>query len=306
MRGNEFLDKMELVDPAYVKTAAETPKKRKNVWIKWGAAAACLCITVVGIILWRLAAPSRSEVPGPAVSENGVTIPTPDASLSAGTMADIAVSFIYQGRQYFYYDSIYDDVNLVGEYLGTTTATGLEWTPEDGNVELTGRVSGDIYTVKGYDPSFMLCMKGLNDTGFYTFICNDGITLKYGSELYEDRLHLSGNIASVQYESRDSWDHGRGERYQMNSVNDTVLDFIKHMDAAQFVLCDSVPLIFNKTALYYLRFQKKDGTTVRLSLYENGYVRFDGIWELCVQVPEESYSVLLNLLDNLEDSTAVK
>ena len=43
MRGNEFLDKMELVSSQYVEAADKKPKK-KNVWVKWGAMAACLCI----------------------------------------------------------------------------------------------------------------------------------------------------------------------------------------------------------------------------------------------------------------------
>ena len=43
MRGNELLDKMELVDAAYVEAAdAEPmnvkPKKNRAVWMKWGAA----------------------------------------------------------------------------------------------------------------------------------------------------------------------------------------------------------------------------------------------------------------------------
>lgn len=48
MRGNEFLDKMELIDPAYVEAADATPKKKKSVWVKWGAMAACLCLVFVG------------------------------------------------------------------------------------------------------------------------------------------------------------------------------------------------------------------------------------------------------------------
>ena len=43
MRGNEFLDKMELVSGQYVEAADKKPKK-KNVWVKWAALAACLCI----------------------------------------------------------------------------------------------------------------------------------------------------------------------------------------------------------------------------------------------------------------------
>ena len=36
MRGNEFLDKMELIDPTYVEAADVKPKKNR-AWIRWGA-----------------------------------------------------------------------------------------------------------------------------------------------------------------------------------------------------------------------------------------------------------------------------
>ena len=42
MRGNELLDKMELIDPAYIEAADAAPNKRKSVWAKWGA---CLLYT---------------------------------------------------------------------------------------------------------------------------------------------------------------------------------------------------------------------------------------------------------------------
>lgn len=46
MRGNEFLDKMGLVDPAYVEAADRTPGRRKSTWVRWGAAAACLIAAI--------------------------------------------------------------------------------------------------------------------------------------------------------------------------------------------------------------------------------------------------------------------
>lgn len=49
MKGNELLDKMELIDPAYVEAADARPEKKKKVWLKWGAVAACLCI-IAGLI----------------------------------------------------------------------------------------------------------------------------------------------------------------------------------------------------------------------------------------------------------------
>ena len=282
--------------------------KRKNGWLKWCAAAACLCLAIIGTAIWTFA-PSHKDGTGLTVSENGVTIPKLDVSLSANESADMLAFFIYQGRCYTQYEWIYDNEDIVGEYLGTATGLINEWTPKEGYVELAGSISGDFYSVWGYDPSFMLCMKDA-DGVVSTYICNNGITLKYGSELYEDRLHLSDNFESMQYESRASWYFGKGERYQMDSIHDIVLDFIKSMDSALFVPCDLVPLgegqtTMADTELYHLYFRMENGTTVHLRLHENGYVRFQGMSKLCVQVPEESYNELLELLDSHTDATAV-
>lgn len=51
MRGNEFLDKMELIDPAYVEAADAKPKSKKKAWPKWDAMAACLCLVVGAITM---------------------------------------------------------------------------------------------------------------------------------------------------------------------------------------------------------------------------------------------------------------
>lgn len=300
MRGNELLDKMELIDPAYVEAAEAKQKKRNNIWVKWGAMAACLCFVIMGTMILRPSAPLPNDGTGIIVSENGVTIPQMSVSLSSKEAADMLAFFIYQGRCYVQYEYVNVGADIIGEYLGTATGLIDEWTPKEGYVELAGSVSGDFYAVNGYDPAFMLCMK--DETGAVsTYICNNGITLKYGSELYEDRLHLSGNFESVQYESRDSWYDGRDIIYQLNGVDDIIFDFIEGMDSALFVPCEDVPLngtYISSTELYHLYFQMKNGTTVHLRLHENGYVRFEGLWELCVQVPKESYNALLNLLNN--------
>lgn len=287
--------------------------EKKNSWMKYCAVAACLCLVVLGTIIWRQSAvstPPHNGDTGLTVSEDGVTIPKKNVSLSAKEAADMLAFFIYQGRCYVQYEWVYDNEYMIGEYLGTATGLIDEWTPKEGYVELAGSISGDFYSVQGYDPSFMLCMTD-TDGAVSTYICNNGITLKYGSELYEDRLHLSGNIKAVQYESRSSWYFSQKERYQMDGVPDIVLDFIKEIDSALFFPCDLVPLGEGQTSvadteLYHLYFRMEDGTTVHLRLHENGYVRFQGMSELCVQVPEEGYNELLELLDSHTDAIAVR
>lgn len=49
MNGNEFLDKMELIAPAYIEAAEEAPK-RKRPWLRWAAAAAACIAAAIGAI----------------------------------------------------------------------------------------------------------------------------------------------------------------------------------------------------------------------------------------------------------------
>lgn len=51
MRGNEFLDKMELIDPAYVEAADSKIIRKKGDWLKWTATAACLCLVVGSVVV---------------------------------------------------------------------------------------------------------------------------------------------------------------------------------------------------------------------------------------------------------------
>ena len=48
-----MLEKMELIDPVYIEEADQNPVKRKQVWIKWTAMAACFCLICGLAWLWK-------------------------------------------------------------------------------------------------------------------------------------------------------------------------------------------------------------------------------------------------------------
>ena len=304
MKNEILLDVLGKMDEDLIAEAApgkKPPKKAKTVvWVKWGALAACLCLVVAGGI-WKLSTlPTKGELPSEyTVSENGITIPALEVSLSkkAAAMSDMIGFFIYEGRCYVYYENFSEAEGVVGEYLGTVTGMIDEWTSEEGYVDLAGSIQGDFYSVKGYDPEFMLCTKAGNGI-VSMYICNNGITLKYGKELYEDRLHLSGNITGVQYESRDSWFYSKEEVYELDKEEAYIREFIEKLDAEEFLLCQDIAeqeglQHMVDSEVYHLYFYKKDGTKIHLRLHENGYVRFQGLWDVCVKIPDETYDKLL-------------
>lgn len=317
MRGTDLLDNMELTDPAYVEAADALPVGRKR-FARWGVLAACFCLVAAGALVWSQGGLTVSGSAGDCVAvdsaasadhgltngEGGVTIPPIEVTLSAqdGIAMDMIGFFIYQGRCYTQYNWIQAGEHLVGEYLGTATGLIDEWTPKDGYVELAGSVRGDFYAVNGFDPAFMLCMTG-EDGLVETYVCNTGITLKYGSELYEDRLHLSGGYSAVEYESRESWYYGKEEMRSLTDLSaaERLLD---SLGKAEFMYWPDVTeqagyttsSIYD-TERYHLYFHMNNGMTVHLRLYEDGYVRFQGMLDVCVQIPEEEYAPFLRLLD---------
>ena len=66
MRGNELLDKMELIDPAYVEAADRWPVRKKSGWWKWAVLAACLCLAIAVIPIFGKPSKAPEDEPGDA------------------------------------------------------------------------------------------------------------------------------------------------------------------------------------------------------------------------------------------------
>ena len=155
MRGDEFLEKMELIDPAFVTAAAEPPKRKnhRGAWVRWGAVAACLC--AVAAIAFAALRPNDRQPDGPhlataAPTTEATSAPTeaaeeptektteatpehqPDSvSLQTITVPDLYAGFGYEGF------TVYD----LTEYR-----RGNPWSPD---MELT---TLPVYRNGAYDP----------------------------------------------------------------------------------------------------------------------------------------------------------
>ena len=113
MNGLELLEKMELIEPAYVQEADAAPVRHRRVSGIW-AAAACVCL-LLGVLLWPR---SGTITPEPQVG---------DFELSEGTTAKVTVGI---------------------DGAVSTAKTDLEWLDEEelfhqeGLYAFRGRVSG--------------------------------------------------------------------------------------------------------------------------------------------------------------------
>lgn len=319
MKNSKIIEAMQYIDEDLIEETVLDTKHDNRKWIPWATSiAACICLGIIGFIMhpWNQEEPeaeqeytvSEGEWGQPEYevieSEEGVTIPPMEAVLSAEEMeaACMVGFFIYDGRCYVHYDTLYEDVDLVDEHLGTITGSIDAWTPQDGYVDGAGSVHGEIYSVKGYDPSFMLCMKE-PDLSTRLFICDNGITLKKGSDLFEDRLQLTDGYINVQYETHRSWHIDMGNRYELEADNELMKELVHQLKEAPVQLCDRED--FYDKQEYHLYFNMKNGMSVHLRLSEEGYVCFDGMLDVCVQLPETLYKDILSAFGTLE-GTAVQ
>lgn len=79
MRGNELLDHMNLIDPAYVEAADKLPIKKKRPIVKWSALAACLCLAAAGILL----------LPKQQKQALGAPVPSPSETIERGGTPEV-------------------------------------------------------------------------------------------------------------------------------------------------------------------------------------------------------------------------
>jgi len=306
MKNNErLLEALGQIDDKFIESTAEIRRNKNIIIIKRLSVAVCAVLLSAAIIFTIKGYLIKNESKGSGntiiSNESGLTIPKKELNLSNNAAADMLGFFIYQGRMYLQYEFLDSLEGIKGEYLGTSNGLIDEWTRSDGYVEGAGSVSGDFYSVKGMSPEFMLCM--ILDTGSCcTYINDNGITLKYGKELFEDRLQLSKGYKEILCQTNDDWNWHR-KNFKNIENTQQVKNFINEINNNIFMKTEDIPLddgqnTYHDKCLYRLHFKMNNSLSVILCLYDGGYVRFAGIYEACVKIDTEVFNEIIKLCEN--------
>ncbi len=211
---------------------------------------------------------------------------------------DMVPFLIYGGRCYVGFDWLTDADSLIGDYLGTATGLIDEWTPRDGYVELAGSISGEFYEVLGYDPSFLIC-RPLDSGELLLLVNNNGITLRTGAELFDDRLRLLDGWESVTYQSRYDWYYGTDESELFSEDDRALLDaFFAALCAADALPESAIELpagasnIYDDLEICHLFVEIGNGMTIHLRCFAGGYVMYAGLRGVCVQIPADVFDAV--------------
>lgn len=308
MKKEELYETLGNMDERFINEAeAVHLKKRRPVWMKWVAAAACLCIVIVSC------AGMNSLYKNKKQANAGISIPAveiPNTADNAET--DMTGLVVYNGNVYTQAESYSGSdalaINhLTGKYLGYATGSIDEFsTDEDYENEFASTLEGKVFEVKGYDTDFRICIRneiedenGKKQLSIEYLDHLNGIKMKNGSELFEQRLHLSNQIAAVKWQSHEDWDNARGNLQNAQIGNKLWTEFIDQINKGEFVdTWDPESMdesIYDTRKQSHLVLAMDDGTVVRLRLLEGGYVGYEPLGWYFVKIPGDVFNKVFDL-----------
>ena len=242
-----------------------------------------------------------SSTNAPDSKEQGVYVPEivlPEGKVSL--MADMVGLVVYSGGIYtqaeYYGEQDLEKVSeLIGERLGTAKGNLDEWSSQDEYAtEFASTTAGEVYTVKGYDPDFRICVCVYENDEILRMVMfmerMNNITLATGEDIFETRLHIYGNVKSVQKQSQEDWNHGRGNRSDV-SISDEDWDAFWRSTVDAPVIdtwsdVNEAETWYREGKIVHLYLQMEDGTVNHIRLKEGGYVGYtltqDSFW---VKIP---------------------
>jgi hypothetical protein len=170
--------------------------------------------------------------------------------------------------------------SLLGEKLGTTKATIDEWSNQDEySVEFASTIGiTDVYSVKGYDKGFRIMTYEERDGKTFAEIyesLND-ITIESGEDLF-GKLKISNNVklAHLRYYSDFYYS---SDNYRNIADMDLIHSFFNNLNGAKPITQERLPLskqdYYNDERFRELTVYLNDGTKVRLTLFEGGYIHY--------------------------------
>ena len=298
----------EAIEDARLESATSGSKRktrRRRIIGAVAAMAACTAL-VIGIAqTWKGIKPvagdnpavDTSAAPGSVSPDNGVMVPappwdsvyiSPDPMPEApepGVAADMMAFFIYNGRMYVQTGQ-YADPSLREGYVCTVKGDIDEWSGADEYVEGASSIGGDVYSVKGYDTNFRLCMDGPD--GLIEFYdCLSDMTLYSGADLFETCLHVE-NYVGAYYILDADWEENIDNRHELDPESlETFVSLLMVSPMQEWSAWSENGDIFDyEYAEAHLYFELSDGTTVPLRLFENGCVMYGGsAVRVCAYMP---------------------
>jgi hypothetical protein len=331
MKGKEIINYIvrarmpdrEHVRETCIRQSASTTSAKRKVWVtRTVSVVACTAVVFAGVLVFheigKKTPPTAINNPDGinSINNGNYAVYVPAIELpnhTNGIEMDMIGLFVYKGRIYtqtaWYYDEEASAISgLVGERLGYAKGNINEWSKQDDYaVEFAGSAAGDVYSVRGYDQSFRLCMKGsyTDDNGtavhyinFYENLTHIGLT--FGSDFFGGRLQLSENWKYVKYQKHDNGNNALDDNYVFNDLegvaDEDIAMFIRELYSGNFESAyHSNPDIYTDSKQQaHLKFYMDDNTVIEIRLIEGGYAGYHHLGWSFVKMPSDTFDLIFN------------
>ncbi len=306
MKGTELLYKMELIAPEYITEAERqgntSEKKNAHAWKKWCAAAAAVCLIVTGgFALGKMMKPPKIDVLYPSVE-----VDFAELAESGDTVGVI----LYCGIAYFQCEYIepvpeghFGGYPVIGEYIGKTVSGVEAGANAENYVELASNLVGDVYTLRGYDPRdeeeprrFICVVDGAGGIS----ICIESVAeYEIGRDFFYDVLRLDEEFWYAEYQLyEEHYSESDASRWLEYEDAAAVKNFISELGDKKFMKTWDIPHDGENSpydkALGVLTVTKNTGFEIELTIFEGGYVTYNGNSRRAVLVGEDAVSELIS------------
>lgn len=261
MKEKNILDAIGGIDDELILDAAPTEqRKKKIVWHRVGAMAACLAVLTAGVLAVTVPFINPPIEPGPAettatldisrytfATSMGIFSSFTEKNTSEVTWSERLVNVIEDQTYKKYYSSRVIDAAHVGKKLGSVTVKSYwetRWSDEEKDVEY---LSAEIYEIQGVNPNVAFCLRyldkgsSLTTTHYYTFINEDFVpsTLSGFYDAFALEKYLSVEKSAMIHSVVDGGVDYYIFRYDGKTANDI---------AAQLLSCDGDAVVLTEEA----------------------------------------------------------
>jgi hypothetical protein len=289
-----------------LKAKNEMPK-RQNIFNAKGFIAVAVVIVSIGAYILYKDLIYQEE----AIHDTNPTVVNEDGSVEIPAIelpedsshADMIGLIVYDGKIYTQTDTEIDverAKSVLGEKLGTTKGTIDEWSKQEAYDEEFASTIGvaDVYAVKGYDKDFRIMVYDETNGTAEFYECLNGITVSNGSDVF-GKLNMINNVTAAQYRTFTDWNNSI-ENYHEISKLDIVNMFIEDLNNALPVprTMDNDPIgdFRSDEQFRKLIIHLQDGSKVRLTLLEGGYVYY-GFANVYFEMDEEAFTKMWNVIN---------
>ncbi len=198
------------------------------------------------------------------------------------------------------------DLYMKSDYYLNATSTGMPYLEkfiEEQTTITPNTYIGDyivdnyneVYEVNGYDTDFRICTYNEKENSIMIFQRLNGITVKYGKDIFYDRLKIKDNFEKIEYQYHQDWNDNKKIYKEFKNVTiEDINIFLDEINNAEFIDASSLNLSSLNKKYAHLYFTMKDGTIVNIDLIEGGYVKYNGLYDIVIKLETETFDKIFN------------